>query len=188
MFILKFYLKVFAILGLLVGFTTFISFSNIFSLMDKIIYGLILGIIYAAFMSIFVCTLHIITIKLLGFPLTEETIKVRHKRNTLVKLTFNQTYDLCINSLSVIRSCKITRKDKSKGIIIAKTAINLKTWSDTITFNIIAKNNATNIEIESKPPMPTAMIDWGKNLDNVEKIVAYLKKNAPLEDNYSGDI
>jgi hypothetical protein len=87
-------------------------------------------------------------------------------------------FDLCVASLSLFRRCIIQEENRSLGRIVARTGINWKTWGDVITISFKRTgSNCTYIQISSRPNARTTIVDYGKNLENVERIVSFLKKN-----------
>lgn len=103
---------------------------------------------------------------------------VHQVRNIELNLPYNKVFNLCIESLNLIKRCEIEEKDSSQGKIIAKVGVNWMTSGDIISFKIHKINdNKSQVEVSSKPRMPTVIIDWGKNLENVETISSFLREN-----------
>ncbi len=94
---------------------------------------------------------------------------------------YDQVFNLCINSLRLIKNCKIKEADQLSGRIIAKAGLNWKTWSDTIIFIIHrTEEGATHVELSSRPTARTTIVDFGKNLENVETIITFLRHSLEL--------
>jgi len=108
----------------------------------------------------------------------------RSKRNRRVielQCPYDEAFNLCTLAVNVVRGRpRILRRDKSMGRIIAKTSVTIYSWGETITFNIRRiSDNRTQVEISSKPAI-IQILDYGKNFENIEKIVAFLKEKCNL--------
>lgn len=63
--------------------------------------------------------------------------------------------------------------------------VTFSSWGENIQITLSGSPNnpgATNVSILSECSMPTQIIDWGKNKENVDKIFTYIYQNA---DRYS---
>ena len=73
------------------------------------------------------------------------------------------------------------KKDIFKGKIVARASITLWSWGEIISFSLSQINNQeTLVEVSSKPLVPPTVFDYGKNLENVEKITQFLKQRTQL--------
>lgn len=102
---------------------------------------------------------------------------VYHERILEIKTSLDKAQNLCVESLKLIKGSKIRKQDSSQGIIIAKTGLNWKTWGDVITFELrkISRNDHIQIKVSSKPVLPTTLVDYGKNRENVDTISSFLE-------------
>ena len=107
----------------------------------------------------------------------KDITNVYHFRNIELKLPYDKVFNLCIESLKMFKRYKIKKEDYSYGKIIAITGITWKSWGEVISFAIHKiDNNKIQVIISSKPILCTTLVDYGKNLENVEKIVAFLQE------------
>ena len=52
-----------------------------------------------------------------------------------------------------------------------------KTWGYIISFEVRKiDNDRTQIKVSSRPAVSTTLVDYGSNLENVEKIISFLEK------------
>jgi len=59
--------------------------------------------------------------------------------------------------------------------------VNWRTWGDLIQFDIKEiSDQKCNVIITSRPAMGTALIDFGKNLDNIIKLTNDLKVKTQI--------
>ena len=109
----------------------------------------------------------------------EEAQKVRHVREIELQLPYNDAFNVCCESLASIQCCAIEKKDLSQGKIVAKAGTSLRSWGEVITFDIEQVDAwRTRVRVSSRSPLRTTIIDWGKNLENVQKIAQYLKEKG----------
>jgi len=104
----------------------------------------------------------------------------KNKRNRKIielQCSYNEAFNLCMSALNSI-GARISEIDKSSGSIIAKTGLNMKSWREVITFNIQKADNKVKIEVMSKCRLQSQIFDYGKNYENVKKIVDFLKSKT----------
>lgn len=143
-----------------------ISFGIPFAFILSVISTLILG------------NLHTISVKKLHSNSSKEALNVSHIQNIELPVPYGEVFDLCLESIKLIKSGKIKNKNRSEGIINAKVGLNWKTWGDKISFKLTNIGiNRTRVEFSSKPVVPTTLVDYGKNLENIEIINNFLKGN-----------
>ncbi len=141
--------------------------------------GLFAGLIFGTLMFIILGFLHSRSVKKIASGKSEKAMGVHHVRNIEVQVPYDKLFDLCVMSLGLIKKCKIQEENRSQGRIVAKAGINWKTWGDTISFDINWMNDGyTHVKVSSRPTARTTLVDYGKNLENVEIIIAFLKKQS----------
>jgi len=106
----------------------------------------------------------------------------RNKKIVELDCSYNKAFKLCIEALrSVKKELNILDLDvdKSSGTIIAKTGptyrLTCLSCGETITFNIRKVNDKVRIEVISRSTRPLVLFDYGKNYENVKKIVSFFK-------------
>ena len=134
-------------------------------------------VLLSGFFSLIIGTLHIIAVNNSSYSNVDGAINVRHKRNLNLQKPYDKAFDLCLASLASIGVHDINTAVRTEGRIYANTRISWKTWSDKITFQLRKiSENETEIEVLSRPAIPMALIDYGKNLGNIEIICHFLTK------------
>lgn len=109
----------------------------------------------------------------------DEVHKVHHVREIELSLPFDDAFNLCNESLTLLDRCSIVKKDLSQGKIVAKKGPSLWSTGEVISFDIQQTNVwQSRIILSSKPPLRTTLIDFGRNLKNVEKIGQYLREKG----------
>ncbi len=52
---------------------------------------------------------------------------------------------------------------------------------DVISFEVHRiDDDRTQVKVSSRPAVPTTLVDYGKNLENVERIISFLKKQSEM--------
>ncbi|KPK02943.1 MAG: hypothetical protein AMK71_00505 [Nitrospira bacterium SG8_35_4] len=153
---------------------TFYSFR--YDLRTGIIAGLTGGVSVGIILAVIAGVLHRRCVqKISGHGPAEQT-GVATSRDIELKMPRDRAFDLCVASLGSINRCTITEENRSQGRIEAKTGINWKTWGDTVSFRLSRlDDDTTNVMLTSRPTARTTLVDFGKNLENVQLIIAFLK-------------
>jgi hypothetical protein len=101
---------------------------------------------------------------------------VHHTRKVNLNLSYDEAYKACVESIHQIKKSKIVKEDPINGTVDAKAGISWKTFGDKISFKLKRlENDHTEVEFSSRPIIRTTLIDYGKNLRNVQIIENYLK-------------
>ncbi|MBI5099514.1 MAG: hypothetical protein HZB30_09790 [Nitrospirae bacterium] len=170
-------LKIFLANGIPFGIFTAILFSSLYGIKVGLSSGLISGLIFGFLMFIILGFLHSRAVEKIAGEKSEESMGTYQERNIKLQLPYDRTFDLCIKSLNLISRCRVQEEDRSQGKIIARSFINWKTWGDTISFDIAGiSNENTAVKVSSRPTSWSTLVDYGKNLENVNTIVSFLEK------------
>jgi hypothetical protein len=161
--------------GLLMGI--FSSLQNGFH--SGLMTGALSGISFGVFLSLTLGFLHRRSVEKMPFGNSEEAMGVGHGRNVELRLPYHEVFDLCIDSLNLIKRSKIREENRSQGKIVARGGITWKTWGDVISFSIRnTGNDGIQVEVSSRPALRWTLVDYGKNLENVERILSFLEAHA----------
>lgn len=166
--IVKLYLKVFLLTG--IPFATIMVFTkSFFKGGFNMLEFLALAFFFGFLMSLTIVSWHVNRLKKNGIKeLTNENLSVNQKRI----ITSNLDQEQLINKLkcdSVLGRMKII---PTKSGIKLKAGTTFWSWGETmkIISNPIPQDDKYEYHITSKPKLKTTIIDYGKNLENVEKI------------------
>jgi hypothetical protein len=174
---MKRYLKLFLATGIPVGALIGGFYSLLYGFPKGLITGLFAGIFFGSSMSL----IHRWSVKQMFSGKSKEAMNVCHVRNIDLQVSYDKAFDLCIGALNLIKRCKIRNEDRSQGKIDAKVGMTWKTWGDVISFDVRKiDNDRTQIEVSSRPAVRTTLIDCGKNLENVKKIIRFLKEHSEM--------
>lgn len=110
---------------------------------------------------------------------------VSHVGNIELLLSFERVFDLCVESLKLIHKCKIEKEDRSQGTIDARAGMTWRTFGDRISFRVFKIDDSrTEVEVSSRPVVKSTLVDYGKNLENIERITSFLQEHGGKIDTY----
>lgn len=99
----------------------------------------------------------------------EKDFVLPQKRETFLLCSYDEAFDLCLESISRLRKGKIKIVDKEKGFIKAKTGMSWNSWGNVIELKLKQlTENLTEIEIFAKPISGATLIDNGEGLRAIE--------------------
>ena len=87
-----------------------------------------------------------------------------------VNLPPDKTFPLIISALNSIQA-QITMADEKTGLVFAKKSASFISWGETIRVWMTPSLKGTFINILSECAMPTQIVDWGRNHDNIMEFV-----------------
>jgi len=139
--------------------------------------GLAMGVIFGGFMAAILGFLHVRSVQQKGFS-GASAYHVKQSKELVLPFSHEKAFSACLNSLKSLEKASLSHQDPSRGIIRARTGVTWDTWGDAITFQLTATDspNQTRIRVTSEPISSTTLVDYGKNLDNVHRILAFLEE------------
>ena len=159
--------------GLLMAIFEYIAYGDIRS---GILSGLISGVLFGIIMTGIFGYWHYKSVKRKSSGGSENDFDVKQTKEIELPVSYDEAFELCIESLNQLKNPKIKNKDYSQGKITAQTGITWDTFGDTISFKLTeTKDHNTHIRVSSKPVF-FQIVDYGKNLENVHNIISYLEK------------
>lgn len=137
--------------------------------------GLFTGVTAGAVLFFITGILHDRAMRKSARDVSETAGGIHHIREIEIERSFDESFDVCIESINVIRRCRLKKKDRSAGMVVAKAGINWKTWGDTITIDVCSTGERTSrIRVSSKPTHVSTIVDFGRNLQNIKSILSFL--------------
>jgi hypothetical protein len=148
-------------------FVNGISFGVVMGLISHNFVGeLFEGVFFGFFMAVALIIMEKISLGKMGKKSSD--IGVRQEKKFNVPLSKVEVIKKVRDVLGEMK-INITKDDSQNGIIEAKTGINLKSFGEILTIKFFENENEMVVFVESHPSLPTTMVDYGKNLQNVEK-------------------
>ena len=173
------YLKLFLATGIPFGIVMGVLYLLQHGFLEGLIAGLFSGLFFGGFMSLILGTLHSWSVKRILPEKPKPSMGVHHVRNLELQVSYDKVFDLCIESLNLIKRCKIRKENRPQGKIDARAGITWKTWGDVILFDVRKIDiDRTQIIVSSRPAVRTTLVDYGKNLENVERISSFLEEQS----------
>ena len=174
---MKLYIKLFFGTGIPYGIFMGIFFARSQNIEVAIISAIIAAALFGFFMSIILGTFHHIITKKIKSKSSNNKSPVHQIREINLNVPFEKAFNLCVESVAKIKKGKLLKQDKANGIIEAKAGITWKTFGDEIKFKLKKEGEqSTLVEVSSRPWVKTTLVDYGKNLENVNIIEGYLTK------------
>jgi len=132
---------------------------------------IISAVIFGLIMSVFFSVMQKRRLKKAGYPkLTNNLLKVKQKKTIETNLTQEKIIDILKDS-NEFKKSKI--RSLTNSIIIRKK-MSWFSWGEIITISFDVKGD-NKIAIESKPYLPTTLIDYGVNINNVDNVIKVIK-------------
>ena len=128
--------------------------------------GLFLGALVGAAVAAIHVTLH--------FMMTDDP-NVHHRRTLVTNASQGEAKRMCIEAIGSIPRAWVVDDTSAGSPITAKTGPNWRGWGDSITCAIRSSGpSEQTIVVESRPRLRVTVVDFGTNLDNVERIQSHL--------------
>ena len=166
--------------GLFIMIFIFSIYKSLFkSLFISLGIGLVFGIIL-----LFANLIHIKMIRQ-RYGKSVELLKSHHTKELELPIPYDKAFDLCVSAVKSLKKCEIRELNHPLGKIVAikpsKVPLDWVYNQDLITIELRRINDSrTNVKILSRifPEPPSEYyVDYGSNLENVEKILEFLLKN-----------
>jgi len=164
-------IQIILLFGSYFGLITLFDFLFEVELSSK---NLFLSLFWSISMTIYFAVLIAISdskVRKIARELSAESYNLKQQRTILLAMPFEKVFELCKDSISLIKKGKIKTEDITNGKIVATGW-----WSGSILTYEVEKigEHLTRVEIRSQPALRTMQIDMGENLDNVQKISEFL--------------
>lgn len=144
-------------------------------MLNPLLLVLIQAIVFISILWVVLWWMHHRGIKRKGFPITKQNLSVVQEKELLLSLPYEQAFAVCKEALARLSRITLKREDYSTGTLVANSQITWDSFGEKIVMNIQAiDNDITQVEFASRPIVPTTIFDYGKNLQNVERIRQYL--------------
>lgn len=174
---MRIYIEIFLVIFAIFTIVTTSTYIIEYGFSGEIFSWLWDDILIAAGLSFLITSLHYLAVRRLPYKKTKGSLDVFQLRKMTIPLPYSDSMKRCIASLETIGDVRIMEVSYTNGKIIAMVPASWKTLGQVISFKVSESSGShSNIEVFSKPAFTIIRADFGKNLDNVEKIVAFLEK------------
>lgn len=175
MFLMNRYIKV----PLIMGLTFAVSQAAILAWLggrtaEELLLRAVTDFVLFALLGLIITSIHSRIVKLKVRHESEQDFDIRQQRSLTLRLPYDKAFAVCGESVAAVRG-RIKTANSSDGKIEARTGWTWKTFGCVITYVIKpAGERLTEVQVSSRPQVRTTLIDYGENLDNVERICAFL--------------
>ena len=102
---------------------------------------------------------------------------VKQSRNIELDLPIDEAFNLCLEAYTQLRRAVIRKIDRESHTIEIRTGINWLTYGEIITLHLSPIDlHTTEVVVNSRPRIKSVMIDYGRNLQNVNLIMLHLRE------------
>ena len=70
----------------------------------------------------------------------------------------------------------IRTRDQAAGRLQAVFPISWRSWGEKVAVDLLGVDGDVLVQIKSRSSLPTTLIDWGKNADNVRRFLGAVGK------------
>ena len=92
------------------------------------------------------------------------------------QVVFKQTV-AALNALGF----RIKNSNETSGLIEAEKDINVRSWGEKIKITVTSSTAGSQVNVESKAAYPLQAVDWGKNKENVQRILTDLDSRVAAD-------
>ncbi len=142
-------------------------------LIAALIGGGIAGLVFGVAMTAFAGLAQISTTSKGGTEAAD--LQVRQKRTLFILGTPEQVYDELRQALEDLGVRRFDIADPDAGVLTGHTAWSWKSFGENMTAVIKPVGEVCEVTLTSEPRLPTTMVDYGKNRDNITHIEHHLR-------------
>ena len=171
------YVKVFLGTGLPFGILMGLLYSQKYGCLEGGIRGILAGVSFGLIGSLLLVPLNNLFVRRTAFK-NSSNEKIDNAKRIRVRLSYSEVFNRCVNALNSIKSCRILKKSQKEGALDAKIGASWKSWGELVSIRLRESSNGIiDVEISSKSAVRTTILDYGKNLDNIEKIARIIRED-----------
>lgn len=101
---------------------------------------------------------------------------MKNQDSIKVSLPYGETFKHCQKLLEE-NNFKTTKLDEEAGKILASSGISWESFGEKVNVELEdLGNQQTLVKLSSKSKFPITIVDWGKNNENVKKIIEGLQR------------
>jgi hypothetical protein len=143
---------------------------------EEILFRAITGFVSFAFLGFILTFAHSQIVKGKVQNKSEQDFAVNQQRSLTLRLPYDRAFNVCKESLEAVNG-RVKKANPSDGKIEAVTGWTLKTFGCAISYIIKPiGEQLTEVQVSSRPCVRTTLVDYGENLDNVERICVFLSE------------
>lgn len=134
--------------------------------------GLLFGLIIASIGSVLMVIVYAAVKRV-----NPTAVAVQQERTLFAKASLDEVFSWCVEYLKVAGKFKDVAAFREGGTVKARTAMSFASWGEDISVTCRSlPDGRVEVEIRSQPRYRKTVIDYGKNLRNVETIANALQR------------
>lgn len=170
------YLKVFLTMAVPFGGLTGFVVAGDAGILQGITTGTAVGATLGFVASAILVTLHNRAVNRLPFPDNVKNYAVKQSKSIFVDWDYDTAFQRCAQALNDY-GCRQIQPNPLHGTIVSKSKLDVFAALQAIGMRVIEHDPGDcEIQIISQPKMPTTMLDFGRNLRNVEELAQRLRQ------------
>ena len=140
--------------------------------------GLLFGFIIASIGSVLMVIFYF-TVK----RMKPTAVAVQQERTLFVKGSLNEVFSWCVEYLKAAGNFKDIAAYRDRGTVKARAGMSFASWGEDITVTCRSlPDGLIEVRIKSQPRYRKTVIDYGKNLRNVETIANALQRRFQVRE------
>lgn len=166
---------------ILLCFTVTFGFSLLIQLIvggeDRGLAGLLIfSAVSGIGMSLFLVVSHMSGIRLRSRKVLSDTFSVRPVAECRIDADCDTVFAQCVEAVASIPGVRSWNADEAQGVITASVGWSWMSWGEAIRVDVQPDAGAVLVRVASKPKLPTTIVDYGRNLRNVETVLRRLDR------------
>lgn len=149
---------------------------------DDLFFRVTTGFVSFAMLGLFLTFVHSLKVKRKTGGSSEDSFNVHQQRHLPLHLPYERAFELCCESIEYLGG-RIKTADRAHRKIEAQTGWTFRTFGCVISYDLKPiGERLTEIRISSRPKVPTTLVDYGENLENVEALREFLSRRDAERD------
>lgn len=140
--------------------------------------GLVLGAFFGLIMGLVLSALHAWSVRRRGQDPARTGAAVDVRESLELPLPPDQALERCRAVLQGMRM-KDVRVDAAAGTVSGQARMSWASFGERVECSVAPAEGGSRVEVRSRPTVETTVVDYGKNRQNVERILAQLRQAAP---------
>ncbi len=143
--------------------------------------GIIVGIFSGVLLSYILVKIHKKSVQRFVDAGYENTESVRQLTSIDLAVPYDKAFRLCVAALKGLSLGRI-QEDLPGGVIKVKTRLSWKSFGEIVEMQITnLGDRETRVRVRSEPRAPWTSLDYGKNLDNVIRVEAAIRRASEVQ-------
>ncbi|MGC5003955.1 DUF1499 domain-containing protein [Streptomyces sp. DT203] len=135
--------------------------------------ALLSGLLFGLAMATILGTMHIASVRRRGREGPAD-FSVKQRQQLRLALPPIKAFERAVQAVTALPAT-VTSSDSESGHIEAKVGMSWRSWGETVTIVVQPQgSSSSSVCIESRPRLRITVVDYGKNRQNVERIVGAL--------------